>query len=226
MEPVGAKIAEGRDSEIFEHGPGKVLRRNFVSRDLTGEARIMTYVRERGYPVPEVFEAGDGYLVMERVNGVDLLKVIKKTPAGLRDAAATLADLHTRLGAIEAPDFLAAAPGPEGDRVVHLDLHPLNVMMAAGGPVVIDWNNAKRGVPELDVADTWAILKCAELPNKGLDKLLTSLGRGYLLREFLKRLDRDAATRVMKPLVEWRNADRNMSEKEKARLNALAAKVA
>ena len=26
MEPIGTKLAEGRDSQIFEHGPGRVLR--------------------------------------------------------------------------------------------------------------------------------------------------------------------------------------------------------
>lgn len=227
MNPTGPKIAEGRDSEIFEHGPRRVLRRNFVARDLTGEARVMQWARERGYPVPQVFDAGDGWLVMERVDSVDLLDAIKKTPAGLRRAAALLAGLHTQLGAIEAPDWLEAAPGPAGDRIVHLDLHPLNVMVAANGdPVVIDWNNAKRGVPETDVANTWSLLKCATIPGRGVDKWLAQFGRGLLLCNFLAALDRAAAARVMPALVQWRVADRNMSLKEISRLRDLARKVA
>ena len=225
MDPIGPKIAEGRDSEIFEHGEGRVFRRTFVSRNLTGEANVMNYVRGRGYPVPEVFDAGEGWLVMERITGVDLLDTIKKTPAGLRETARTLADLHTRLGAIAAPDWLIEAPGPEGDRLVHLDLHPMNVMVTADGPVVIDWSNAKRGVPEIDAANTWALLKCGELPMRGFEKWISQLGRGLLLRNFLAFLDRPAAARVMPALVEWRSGDHHHSEKELAKMCALAAKV-
>lgn len=41
MQPAGPKIAEGRDSEIFEHGPGKVLRVARDGRSLVAEAEIM-----------------------------------------------------------------------------------------------------------------------------------------------------------------------------------------
>jgi len=88
VEPLGPKLAEGRDSEIYEHGPGRVLRVNRVARDLSVEARVMQHVRAHGYPVPEVFDAGDGWLLMERVDGVDLLDAIRKTPAGIRRALA------------------------------------------------------------------------------------------------------------------------------------------
>lgn len=225
MEPIGPKIAEGRDSRIYEHGPGKVLRVNKYPRDLSGEARIMNYVREHGYPVPEVFDAGDGWLLMERVDGVDLLDAIKKTPAGLREAAATLAELHASLGSLTAPDWLVEAPGPAGDRMVHLDLHPLNVMMTGDGPVVIDWGNAKRGDPAADVANTWSLLACATAPGHGPKKWVIDRARGFLLSEFLDRVDRDAAAKVMKPVVEWRNVDRNMSLRERTRLSRLAKKV-
>jgi aminoglycoside phosphotransferase (APT) family kinase protein len=225
LDPIGPKIAEGRDSEIFEHGDGKVLRRAFVSRSLVGEADLMTYVRGHGYPVPEVFDAGEGWLVMERIDGRDLLDTIKKSPAGLRDAARVLAELHTRLGALPAPDWLVEAPGPAGDRLVHLDLHPMNVMVTADGPIVIDWSNAKRGVPEMDVANTWALLKCGELPMRGVEKWISQLGRGLLLKDFLSFLDQPAAARVMPELVEWRSGDRHHSEKEIAKMRKLAAKV-
>ena len=42
-----------------------------------------------------------------------------------------LADLHDRLHVIPAPDWL---PGvDDGDRLVHLDLHPMNVMLTPVG---------------------------------------------------------------------------------------------
>jgi aminoglycoside phosphotransferase (APT) family kinase protein len=42
--------------------------------------------------------------------------------------------------------------------VLHLDLHPANVMLAPTGPVVIDWCNAEDGPAGLDVALTAVIL--------------------------------------------------------------------
>ncbi|MEY2473342.1 MAG: hypothetical protein QOK28_2671 [Actinomycetota bacterium] len=225
MQPIGAKLAEGRDSEIFEHGDGRVLRVSRVARDLSVEARVMQHVRAHGYPVPEVFDAGDGWLLMERVDGIDVLDAIDKTPAGVKRAAALLADLHARLAAIDAPDWLPVAPGPAGDHIVHLDLHPMNVMMAASGPVVIDWGNAKRGVPELDVANTWALLRAGQIPLRGFDRVVSELGRRMMLRAFLRHCDRDAAARVMRAVVEWRADDRHMSVKEIARLRRLAASV-
>jgi len=33
-------------------------------------------------------------------------------------------------------------------RIVHLDLHPENVMLTVSGPVVIDWRNATDGDPD------------------------------------------------------------------------------
>ncbi|WUE50455.1 aminoglycoside phosphotransferase family protein [Streptomyces europaeiscabiei] len=41
----------------------------------------------------------------------------------------------------------SAAPTP---RVLHLDLHPENVILTTHGPQVIDWSNAEEGPPGLD----------------------------------------------------------------------------
>src|SRR5688572_23657473 len=73
VQPLGPKLAEGRDSEIFEHGPGKVLRVARDGRSLEREARIMGHVRAQGYPVPAVHDAGVGYLVMDRLVGKTML---------------------------------------------------------------------------------------------------------------------------------------------------------
>jgi aminoglycoside phosphotransferase (APT) family kinase protein len=64
-----------------------------------------------------------------------------------------LADLHAQLHAL---------PPPEGDdpslTLVHLDLHPLNVLLCKSGPVVIDWSNSRAGRGGVDVALTAVIL--------------------------------------------------------------------
>lgn len=223
MEPIGAKVAEGRDSEIFEHGPGRVLRRARDGRSLEREAAVMRHVREHGYPAPEVFDAGEGWLVMERLDGHDMLADLRKTPRGIADMTTRLADLLRQLAAIKAPDWLAAAPGPAGDRMVHLDLHPLNVMSTSRGLVVIDWANARRGDPAIDVANTWSLLACGEPPGGLLDRVLVAIGRKLMLRSFLAATDRAAAQRVMPELIEWRLADRNHTDAERRRFARLVA---
>ena len=49
MEP-GALIASGRDGDIFEYGPGRVLRKTRDGRSIEHEARIMRYAADHGYP--------------------------------------------------------------------------------------------------------------------------------------------------------------------------------
>jgi aminoglycoside phosphotransferase (APT) family kinase protein len=221
VEPLGPKLAEGRDSEIFEHGPGRVLRRARDGRSLEREADVMRHVRAHGYPAPEVFDAGAGWLVMERLDGTDMLAAMRKTPRGVTAAARQLAGLHRRLGVIAAPDWMEPAPGPVGDRVVHLDLHPFNVMSTPDGLVVIDWANARRGDPAIDIANTWSLLACGEPPGGLFDRALVAVARGLLLRTFLGATDPVGAQRVMPALVEWRMQDRNHTDAERRRMARL-----
>jgi aminoglycoside phosphotransferase (APT) family kinase protein len=224
MEPIGPKLAEGRDSEIFEHGPGRVLRRSRDDRSLVREAEVMRYVFDAGYPVPEVHDAGEGYLVMDRVDGPPLLDVAVRHPLRLGEYGRLLAGLHRQLHAIPALPGLPSA-GVPGDRLLHRDLHPLNVLMPEAGPVVIDWANAAAGDPAYDVADAWVLFATAEVPGSRVDRALATIGRWFFLRGFLKASDRQAARAAIPAAVENRLTDRNMSEKEKARMRRMAAKA-
>ncbi len=81
MQPLGPKIAEGRDSEIYDHGDGRVLRVPRDGRSLVAEAEIMRHVRSHGYPVPEVHNAGYGYLVMDRLEGATMMSLAGAPPS-------------------------------------------------------------------------------------------------------------------------------------------------
>ncbi|HZT67143.1 MAG TPA: phosphotransferase [Acidimicrobiales bacterium] len=223
MRPIGPKIAEGRDSEIYEHGPGRVLRLARDGRSLVPEAEIMRYVRQLAYPAPAVHDAGVGYLVMDRVEGPTMLAAALKRPLHLGDYGRLLAALHLQLHALEAPAWLPAAAVP-GDRVLHRDLHPLNVLMTADGPVVIDWANAARGDPAYDVADTWVLFATADAPGGARDRVLAAIGRRIFLRHFLGDLDVEAARRAIPAVVEERTADPHMSGAEKERMRRMAAR--
>jgi tRNA A-37 threonylcarbamoyl transferase component Bud32 len=222
VRPIGPKLAEGRDSEIFEHGPDRVLRVARDGRSLIAEAEIMHYVRSHGYPCPDVYDAGDGYLLMDRIEGPTMMQRVGEPPFPLRRSGHLLADLHERLHRIPAPPGLRMAP-LSGDRVVHRDLHPLNVMMTADGPMVIDWANASAGDPAFDVADTWVLFACATAPMDGIDRVIVPIGRRILLRAFLSRVDTIAARRAIPAAVGHRLTDRNMSPAEHDRMRKLAA---
>src|SRR5918993_20036 len=221
MEPLGPKLAEGRDSEIFEHGPGRVLRRSRDGRSLVSEAEIMRYVLDAGYPVPRVHDAGEGFLVMDRVDGPSMLDLAARHPWRLGEYGRLLADLHRRLHDLPAPAGLPSAAVP-GDRLLHRDLHPLNVLMPEGGPVVIDWANCAVGDPAYDVADAWVLFATADVPGSRWDRALAAVGRRFFLRGFLRAVDQEAARAAIPAAVAHRLQDRNMSEGEKARMRRMA----
>jgi hypothetical protein len=100
-----------------------------------------------------VYEAHGTDLVMERLDGPTMLHALIIGELGLTEAATLLADLQRRLH--ELPPRLGADPGA---RILHLDLHPDNVILSRRGPVVIDWRNATEGPPDLDLALSAVIL--------------------------------------------------------------------
>lgn len=206
-------IASGRASEIFDLGGGRALRRFKVGGNPEREALVMRHAHERGYPVPAVYEVGPDSLVLERIEGPTMLEAVFARPAALDEQAHVLARLHHELHRIAAPAGLAALG--DGDRLLHLDLHPENVILSPAGAVVVDWTNSRRGAAALDVAQTWVI--CA-----------TSNGAGQLglefVEAFLAHFDREGVRRKLPLAVEHRLADRNVLDEERERIRALAAR--
>jgi aminoglycoside phosphotransferase (APT) family kinase protein len=209
-------LASGRDSDIFEYGPGLVLRRSRLSRSMVDEARTMDYARQHGYPVPAVDEiSADGTdLVIERIDGPSMVAALSRRPWTVRRQGRVLADLHRRLHLIPAPDFLPAAPVGQGDRLVHLDLHPLNVIVSARGPVVIDWPNAARGDPAVDVGLAWVLLAAGEIPDGGVKASILGAGRSLLVNSFLAPFDLATVKAHLRDIVDWKVRDPHMSPAE------------
>jgi aminoglycoside phosphotransferase (APT) family kinase protein len=218
MKGPGPLLATGRDSDIYEYGPGLVLRRSREGHSMADEARTMAFMRQQGYPVPAVEEVSDdGFeLVMERIEGVTMVEAIGKAPWTVRRQGATLADLHRRLHEIEAPDFLPATPVGSGTKVLHLDLHPLNVMIGPKGAFVIDWPNARRGDPDVDVGLAWVLMAAGQIPGSGPKARLMGLFRSLLVNGFLSHFDRHAVSRLLPQIVEMKVQDPHMSEAEVA----------
>jgi streptomycin 6-kinase len=171
----------------------------------------MRHVLERGYPAPRVFDVSGPDLTLERIDGPTMLDDLRRRPWGFRTHARTLARLHRELHAIAPPDFLRG----EGDAILHLDLHPANVMLGPRGPVVIDWANAARGPAGLDVALTAVVL--AGTPVGPPLSWLRDRFVGAFLGEFAPAEWRVFLDRA----VAYRRSDGNVGDKEKRNLTSL-----
>jgi aminoglycoside phosphotransferase (APT) family kinase protein len=192
------KIAEGREAEIFAWQDGTVLRLlrwPDAMPQLLGEAAAMRAAAGAGVRVPAPSEVttvdGRPGLVMERIDGPDLLTLIARRPwtvwsvgrltgelhAAMHDVTAPdeLRPLRERLrqrieGAAEVPPHLAEAALraleslPDGDRLCHGDFHPGNVIGAGGEYVVIDWTAVTRGEPTADFVRTDMMMMLGDPP--------------------------------------------------------------
>lgn len=177
------------------------------------EHAIIRAAEAAGVPVPAVVAYstwnGRRAMLMDWCPGETVFQVFRKRPWNVRrigylfgKAQATLHqtsitipdntpdDWITRLGPIDdhLRERLLTASG-DTDRLLHLDYHPLNVMVYSGEiGCILDWNNASTGDPRADVARTWSILRLMPLPptragfalEQARKLLSASWLRGYL----------------------------------------------
>ena len=208
----GTLIAAGRASQIFDLGDGRVLRRFKAGGNPDREAMVMRHARKHGFPAPAVVEVGDDSLVLEQIAGRTMLEVVLRRPWTLRRNISILAALHERLHRIAAPPGLPAAA--DGRALLHLDLHPENVILSPSGPVLIDWTNARRGKPSLDVAMTWVIAATSG----------GALGR-VAMRLFLRHFDRAAVLAALPIAAELRISDPNVTAEERDAVRRLVVRA-
>jgi tRNA A-37 threonylcarbamoyl transferase component Bud32 len=212
----GEPFAAGREADVFALDQRRVLRRYRTGADATGEAKVMAYVRGFGYPVPEIFAANGTDLVMERLDGPTLAQALLSGQLAIDDGAAMLARLLRLLHQL--PPWAGA---PAGTSVVHLDLHPENVILTGDRPMVIDWCNAGVAAADLDTAFTALIL--AQVAIGSIAHPLMSEA-GYLLDAFLSRAPGDP-TRLLDDAVTIRAGQSTMSPDEVGMLGTAAARV-
>lgn len=187
----------------------------------------MEYVRSKGYPVPAVEEVSDdgADMVMERIKGMDMVSAIGKHPWSIPRQGRMLADLHLQLHELIAPEWFHDAPVGRGDRLLHLDLHPLNVMIGPRGPVVIDWTGACRGDPAVDVALAWVLMAAGEVPTGRLLGVILGHARSVLINSFLRSFDVDVVKQNLNDVVAWKTLDPHMSVREQHRLRQVVEDV-
>jgi aminoglycoside phosphotransferase (APT) family kinase protein len=197
-------LASGQDADVFLRPDGLLVKHNRDGRGLDPEAELMRYLRKRGIPVPRVHGVEDEGLVMEYVPGPRMSVELDRRPWRAAALGRQLADLHHRLDDVPAPDFL---PGPRDGSLLHLDLHPGNVVLGPDGPVAIDWACAARGDRRVDLALSWLAMAVGKL------RPIRRAARSRLVKSFLAGVD-DAVRQAMPAAAEIRLArhDRDPDE--------------
>jgi thiamine kinase len=167
-------LGQGREAEVFARPDGSVLKLlREASQSADRELAALTAVGDGNALVPRVLGLttirGRPGILLERVNGPDLLSLVGSRPWLLRRAGLVLAQVHTQLHAVPAPHALpdlraelsyrirsvTSLPAdlaswalsildglPDGDRLCHGDLHLGNILGGLDTPVVIDWGEA------------------------------------------------------------------------------------
>jgi aminoglycoside phosphotransferase (APT) family kinase protein len=146
-------LGSGREADVYAIDEFRVLRRYRLGDDAGVEAELMRHLAGLGFPVPRVHSAAGPDMIMDRFDGPTMAEAFATGSLSVGEGATVLAGLHRRLHSL--PARYARLPG---DRILHRDLHPENVMLTADGPVVIDWHNASEGPPAVDVCLTAIIM--------------------------------------------------------------------
>ena len=233
-------IGQGREAEVFEWRDGRVLkllRATGPSTKLAFEIAALEAARSAGVPVPQAYEEvvidGRTGLVMERLQGSDLLTILGRKPWLVFHSGRLTGEIHARITAARAPASLPAvrdvvnrglarlaasepvltewvrrifAHLPDGDALCHGDFHPGQLMFSGQRYVAFDWSGAKRGDPLFDYARTRVLLSLGE-PPPGTQltlKLLAKVGRRLLLSSYTRSYKRHSAARVDEaPVRHW-----------------------
>lgn len=181
------------------------------------ETAAMRAAAAHGIPVPHIHAEGawEGRpaLLLSWCPGVVLLDALRQAPWRAWPLGIAFGRMQARIHAVPAPEPLRArrdawieragpdehelkeqlralrlAGGLEEDALLHLDYHPLNLLVEGGRiTCVLDWANAAAGDPRADLARTLTILRLAPAPpgtprlRLALLRLLLELGwrRGY-----------------------------------------------
>jgi aminoglycoside phosphotransferase (APT) family kinase protein len=219
--PPGRPLGSGRSAEIFDLGEGRILRRyHDRTRSAEREAKIISWAREHGVPVPEVFDVAGPGIVMEKVDGPTMLADLARRPWRLFRHAAALATMHRQVHAVPGLPGLGT-PFGDGDALLHMDLHPLNVLLSPCGPVLIDWESASRGPAEADLAICWVTVALSSVPGSAWQRAVGRAGQ----RLFADAVLRHSGLRVdgewLAKAARFRIDDPHVLEAEAARMRRL-----
>jgi hypothetical protein len=194
----------------------KLYRPGFPSNGAEYEYNKALASQETGFAVPAVGEVvtveGRAGITYQRVEGGTMLEAVQKAPWKLfpltRQLAALHVDMHARKAAKlpNSHDVLAykinhASPLddetkgrildhlkklPRGDKLLHGDFHPDNILLTPDGPVIIDWIDATMGHPMADVARTSLLARVGNPPPSNVLEWVMALLGSLFHRIYIK----------------------------------------
>jgi len=228
------EFSEGRVLKLYRAGQPK--------SDAVREVEVLGVVARGGVRAPRAYgvEAFDGRwgVVMDRIGGRPFAEVMLTNPAGAGPCFAAMArlqaGLHSASGLGLTPlkarlgEKLRRAPGlsdpvklrlcdrlaslPDGDRVLHGDFHPYNILGTLDDAVIVDWLDATSGPPAADICRSWLLLQTAS-PDMAEASLAACLALGQVTRdEVFAWLPVNAAARLCENVPEEADALRAMAE--------------
>lgn len=144
---IGVRAPEVRDITVIDGRPTIVFER------ITGPS-MWDEMLARPHDLDELIEQ---FAVVQRM--IQRAGVPENVPSSVDRMCAKIDSVEAL-----APDDRARACEmvrslPSGGALLHGDLHPGNVLMAAEGPVVIDWFDATVGHPVIDVVRSSLLLR-------------------------------------------------------------------
>jgi Ser/Thr protein kinase RdoA (MazF antagonist) len=231
---IGARLGAGHEADVHAWGDDavvKLYRPGFPGH--RAEAVALAGLDGRGI-APALLDTvecdGRTGLVLQRLDGSDILSLLQRQPWRLPVLARALARAHLVVHDVHAPRQLpelrqvlaariddAVLPQrlrdharrvldglPGGDRLCHGDYHPGNVLVGAERVAVIDWPNATRGVPPADHARTLLLLRwSAPLPDTPLAaRALIRAGRTVFAHRYA-RVYRAGSPQPLPELGSW-----------------------
>ncbi len=206
-------------------GAEETQRREWLALEACAAARLPA-------PRPEAWGLFEGRPVMVQTwcPGAPLLSVLEKKPWQVFRLARLFGQTQARLHRIPAPpefagsapaDWLSRIPGRYGDlaeraeslrpstaSLIHLDYHPLNLIINGRGAVsgVIDWAYAAAGDPRADLALTESVLLAAPVPPGPMRPIL-NLMRALVMRGWRAGYRQEAGSLPdYRPWLAWAGA--------------------
>jgi len=263
QQKIGKKIGTGAQAKIYEWGEGRVVKLFGSSTPKTWteyEYYFTKFAHDNALPVPDVYEIieynGQNGIVMERIEGKNIMQTISFKIWKGYYYAAMMADLQAKINAVKAPyeampvremlrhwinssDYAPQKTReavlrildrlPDGETICHMDIHPMNIIISANGPVIIDWPGASKGDPMADVARTWVLCSfpsTSRLLNQIVGGLLSNIELKYLQQYKTKADFNEEQYELWKiPNIAGRIAMERSKDNQRILLNVLEKKL-
>ncbi|WP_308635386.1 phosphotransferase family protein [Paenibacillus silvisoli] len=238
---IGKMIGRGKTADVYEWGKHEVIKVFHEAHQAAEEANNASLIAGLDIRTPRfgglVEHEGRQCLIYERIRGHSMLWQIEPKQESILANAKLMAELQHQLHGLQVeftPNLkqeltykIKAAPSlsdmekdrilasmvrlPEGRTLCHYDFHPDNILLAADGPVIIDWMNVLVGDAAADVARTSMMIRSHAVPPQA---------PGWLHERELRLLFHDTYAEAYKRLSGMR-----AEEIETWRLPTLAARI-